>query len=107
MVPAAPVLPVTEPVSLAVEQRAGPPEVVDVDVDGAGDVEEVGEDDVLDDEGAWVVDEDDEFEEHAPSAAPPRARAATTPSKRLLIHDSVLVLTVSDSKCSSIRSLVD
>src|ERR1700680_4544879 len=84
MVPAAPLLPTTEPCSAAVAHRAVPADVV-----GEPPVEEVVE--VVDlavvvgpelvVEGA-DVDDVDEPDEHAPSATPAARNATTRPPKR-------------------------
>src|ERR1035438_8308071 len=85
MVPAAPLLPTIDPTRPAVVHRVGPVEVVDGAglevVDGAGVVDEVDGIPLLD-VGPAVVDDDDDPEEHAPSAAPPIASPATRPMPR-------------------------
>jgi hypothetical protein len=100
MVPAAPLLPERDPVRLVVAQRAGPPEVVDVDEEVGADTEVVVVDDRPVVAGVPDVEGDDDPEEHAPSATPPSATKTTvptarklaTPSKRPIMHVSVLVL---------------
>jgi len=88
MVPAAPLLPTTEPDSADVAQRVVPAAVVDV---GGLDVLVLGVDglEVVTDarvvEGAAVVFEVDGLEEHAPSSAPPNTVAAATPAILMLI----------------------
>ncbi len=85
IVPAAPLLPPMETVRLAVEQRAGPAGVADVDVDDEGD-DEVDVEEALLDVGGRVVEDDDDPDEHAASPAL-RARAATTPTNCFFIHN--------------------
>src|ERR1700680_570416 len=100
MVPAAPLVPETEPVRLVVAQRAGPPEVVDVEEEVDEDPDVVVVDDLPVVAGVLVVEGDDDPEEHAPSAIPPSATKATvptaprlaTPSSRPFIHVSLLAL---------------
>ena len=79
MVPAAPLLPTTEPDSAAEAHRAVPA-VVDVDPDGV--VEAVVDDEAPEVVVAPVVDVVDELEEQAPRTAPPSATAATSPIRR-------------------------
>jgi hypothetical protein len=89
-----------EPARLVVAQRAGPPEVVDVDGEVEADPDVVVVDDRPVVAGVPVVEGADDPDEHAPSATPPRATKATvlsaprlaTPSSRPFIHVSVLVL---------------
>ncbi len=80
MVPAAPLLPTTDPVSAVVVHRAGPAGVVDEDAEGDVDtVVELGAAVVL---GDAVVLAGDALDEHAPRTTPPMAAAITTPAPR-------------------------
>jgi hypothetical protein len=82
MVPAAPLLPMTDPCRRAVAHRAVPGDVV-----GVPPVDEVVADvarvEVV--EAEVVEDAVDGLDEHAPSIAPERASAATRPPRYLML----------------------